>query len=120
MKKIIAVFLAVLMVFTTASIAFAQDEAAAETTTVVENTTRNIKNSDGLVVPFNFTQLKFSVIFKFFEKIFKFIFSLFGGSDSTTATDNAGPVDQEGATAVSDAGQFLDELLSEAQSRLNE
>lgn len=114
MKKIIAVFLAVLTVFGTASIAFAADDtAAAETSAAVpeENTTRNIKNDDGLVVPWNFKQLKLSVIFKIFEKIFKFFLNLFGANK-----DN---VDQEGATAIDDAGNWLDELLSEVQSNLN-
>ncbi len=116
MKKIIAVFLAILTVFGTASIAFAADEPAADVTTTAaqeENTTRNIKNDDGLVVPWNFSQLKMSVVFKLIEKIFKFILNLFGG-------DNKDDIDQEGATAVDDAGKWLDELLSEVDSNLND
>ena len=115
MKKIIAVFLAILTVFGTASVAFAADEPAGdEVTTVVkeESTTRNIKNDDGIVVPWNFEQLKMSVVFKIIEKIFKFILNLFGGN-------NKDDIDQEGATAVDDAGKWLDEILSEVQSNLN-
>lgn len=117
MKKIIAVFLAALVVFSTASVAIAADEPAGDVATTVttikeENTTRNIKNKDGLVVPFNFEQLKMSVVFKIFEKIFKFVLNLFGGG-------NSGDIDQEGATAVEDAGKWLDEIFSEIESNLN-
>lgn len=123
MKKVLAVFMAALVAFSTLSIAVfaAEPEAATvaeeteqtetekpvvETTTVTveEKTTRNIKNEDGLVVPINLRQLKDSVIFKIFEKIFKFILSLFGAE---------GPeIDKEGATIVDEIGSALDERLS--------
>ena len=96
-------------------VALAADEPAGdEVTTVVkeESTTRNIKNGDGLVVPWNFEQLKLSVVFNIIEKIFKFILNIFGGN-------NKDDIDQEGATAVDDAGKWLDEILSEVQSNLN-
>lgn len=120
MKKIIAVFLAILTVFGTASIAFAADEPAGdEVTTVVkeENTTRNIMNDQGLVIPINFEQLKMSVVFKIIEKIFKFILNLFGGNGN--GNGNATDIDNEGATAIDDAGKWLDEVLSEVESNLN-
>lgn len=114
MKKVIAVFLAILVVFGTTSVAFAADEPAGDVTTtaVEENTTRKITNDDGLVIPINFEQLKMSVVFKVIEKIIKFILNIFGGND-------AGDIDDEGATAVSDAGSWLDEILSEIESNLN-
>ena len=65
MKKLLAIFMAVLVVFTTCSIAVFAGETDTETTTdpVVqeENTTRNIKNDDGLVVPINFNQLNLPI-----------------------------------------------------------
>lgn len=117
MKKIIAVFLAALVVFSTASVAIAADEPAGDVVTTVttvkeEHTTRNIMNKDGLVIPINFEQLKMSVVFKFFEKIFKFILNLVGGG-------NADDIDHEGATAIDDAGNWLDEIFSEIESNLN-
>ena len=73
MKKLLAIFMAVLVVFTTCSIAVFADETEELVTVPVvteeEDTTRNIKNDDGLVVPLNFNQLKSSVIFKIFEKV---------------------------------------------------
>lgn len=108
MKKLLAVLMAVLVVFTTCSVAvFAEDEI--ETTAPVaveENTTRNIQNDEGLVVPLNFNQLKSSVIFKIFEKIISFILSLFGA-------DVAPEVDQEAATMVDEIGSALDERLTD-------
>ncbi len=110
MKKLLAIFMAVLVVFTTCSIAVFAGETDTETTTAPvvqeENTTRNIKNDDGLVVPINFNQLKSSLIFKIFEKILSFIFSLFG-------VDVAPEVDQEGATLVDEIGSALDERLTD-------
>ncbi len=110
MKKLLAIFMAVLVVFTTCSIAVFAGETDTETTTAPvvqeENTTRNIKNDDGLVVPINFNQLKSSLIFKIFEKILSFIFSLFGA-------DVAPEVDQEGATLVDEIGSALDERLTD-------
>lgn len=110
MKKILSVLMAVLVVFTTCSIAVMADETDIETTAVAvekeENTTRDIMNDDGLVVPINFNQLKSSVIFKIFEKIISFILSLFGA-------DVAPEVDKEGATLVDEIGSALDERLTD-------
>lgn len=110
MKKIIAVLLAVLVVFTTCSIAVFAEETEVETTAPVvveeEDTTRNIKNDDGLVVPLNFNQLKSSIIFKIFEKIIGFILSLFGA-------EQAPEVDKEAATMVDEIGSALDERLTD-------
>lgn len=110
MKKILAIIMAALVVFTTCSIAVMADETAeVETTAVVvekeEATTRNILNDEGLVVPINMSQFKSSIIFKIFEKILSFILSLFG--------DAAPEVDQEGATLVDEIGSALDERLTD-------
>lgn len=117
MKKVIAVFLAVLVIFGTTSVALAavapgDVNLIDETQPEEEKTTRNIKNEDGLVVPWNFEQLKMSVIFKIIEKIFLFIKNLFGGNKGDDA-------DKEGATAVEDAGKWLDELISEINSKID-
>lgn len=109
MKKLLAIFMAVLVVFTTCSIAVFAEETDEVTTAPViteEDTTRNIKNDDGLVVPLNFNQLKSSIIFKIFEKIISFILSLFGA-------ETAPEVDQEGATLVDEIGSALDERLTD-------
>ena len=104
MKKILAVFMAVLMLFSCISIvSFA---AATEDTTAGENTTRDIQNEDGLVVPINFTQLKTSIIFKVFEKIFKFILNLFAG-------DDADAVDQSIASEIASAGDEVASAIEE-------
>lgn len=109
MKKILAVLMSVLVVFTTCFITVFADEAVDESSPTVvkeESTTRDIMTDDGLVVPINFTQLKSSVIFKIFEKIIKFILSLFGAE--------TGPeVDNEGATLVDEVASALDERLTD-------
>ncbi len=109
MKKLLAVLMAALVIFTTCVVAVMAEETAEipETEAVAEeNTTRNIMNEDGLVVPINFNQLKSSVIFKIFEKIISFILSLFG-------QDVAPEVDKEAATAVDEIGSALDERLTD-------
>ncbi len=111
MKKILAVLMAALVVFTTCSIAVMAEETTeiVETTAPAvseEGTTRNIMNDDGLVVPINMNQFKSSIIFKIFEKIIKFILSLFGA-------DVAPEVDKEGATLVDEIGSALDERLTD-------
>lgn len=112
MKKVLAIIMAVLVVFTTCSVAVMADETAdVETTEIVvtapeENTTRNILNDDGLVVPININQLKSSIIFKIFEKIISFILSLFGA-------DLGDEIDKEGATLVDELGSALDERLTD-------
>lgn len=108
MKKFLAVFMALLMVFTsTALVVFAADPAD-PTTTVAEDekTTRNIKNDDGLVVPINFKQLKFSVIFKLIEKVIKWILNLFGG-------DSADDIDQSIADDISSIGEDVSKAIEE-------
>ncbi len=106
MKKVLAVIMAVLVVLTTCSIAVMAEETDAETNVAVEeNTTRNIKNEDGLVVPINFNQLKSSVIFKIFEKIISFILSLFG--------EQAPEIDQELADAVGGLGDDISNRIEQ-------
>lgn len=109
MKKILAVLMSVLVVFTTCFITVFADEVVEESSSAVvkeESTTRDIMTDDGLVVPINFTQLKSSVIFKIFEKIIKFILSLFGA-------ETAPEVDNEGATLVDEVASALDERLTD-------
>lgn len=109
MKKLLAVLMAALVIFTTCVVAVMAEETEEIPVTEAvaeENTTRNIMNDDGLVVPINFNQLKSSVIFKIFEKIISFILSLFGA-------DVAPEVDKEAATAVDELGSALDERLTD-------
>lgn len=112
MKKILSVFLAIMMVFCSCAIAVC---AADEETTVAakseEATTRNIKNDEGLVVPINFKQLKSSILFKIIEKIVMFIKGLFG-SDGEAA-------DQTAADAVSEVFSVIDERLSQVASTVD-
>ncbi len=108
MKKVLAVFMAILVLFATCSVAvMAEETDAVETTTVAveEDTTRSIKNDDGLVVPVNFNQLKSSLIFKIFEKIISLFLGLFG-------VETSEKIDQEGATIVDEIGSALDERLT--------
>ena len=72
MKKILAVLMAMLVLFSTCAISAFATEAAPE-----ETATEAADESD-LVFPNNFTQLKLSVVFKAFEKFFSFIINLFG------------------------------------------
>lgn len=109
MKKILAVLMAILVVFTTCSIAVFAGETDVETTAAgatTEEGPRDILTDDGLVVPVNTNQLKSSIIFKVFEKIIKFILSLFGA-------DVGGEIDKEGATIVGEIGSALDERLTD-------
>lgn len=113
MKKIIAVFLAVLMTLSCFAVCVSAADENEETTIIEisgseekEKTTRNIQNDDGLVIPINFKQLKFSVIFKIVEKIIKFILNLFAG-------DDAGNVDNEIATAISNIGEEISQAIEE-------
>ena len=110
MKKVLAVFMAILMAFSAMSlVVFAEDAAPAdepETTTEVirypEDTgIRDILNGDGLVFPINFNQLEMSFVFKIVEKIINFFLGLFGGDIDANLTDS-----------VSDAGVWLDEAIS--------
>lgn len=108
MKKILAIFLTLLVVFSTCSAAvFAveiEETTAPEVST--EESTSSIKNEDGLVVPGNMNQFKTSIIFKIFEKIISFILSLFGA-------EVAPEVDKEGATVVDELASALDERLTD-------
>lgn len=125
MKKLLAIFLAALIAFSTCFITVfaddvepdtgieesSSDEIASEDDTTAapakeESTTRDIMNDDGLVVPINFNQLKSSFIFKIIEKVIKFILSLFG-------EDTAPDVDEEGATLVDEIASALDERLTD-------
>ena len=108
MKKVLAVIMAMLVIFTSLSVVVMAEEtpdANVTTTVAEEKTTRDIMNDDGLVVPINFNQLKSSIIFKIFEKIISFIMSLFGA-------EAAPEVDQEAATMVDEIGSALDERLT--------
>ena len=107
MKKVLAVFLAILMVFSAMSVIVYAEDAAEESTTSStprypdQEEPRDILDEDGLVVPLNFNQLQMSFVFKIFEKIINFILSIFGGGLDANLTDS-----------VSDAGRWLDEALS--------
>ena len=122
MKKIIAMLLVVLTVFSMTSVAVfaaadepAGQEAVAEDPVAEEPaddsdepTTRNIVNKDGLVVPINFEQLKQSFVFKIIEKVINLILSVFGTSLDDFLTDT-----------VKGGGDFLDEALSNIEGSLN-
>lgn len=119
MKKVLAVFLAMLMAFSVFTIALAADEEepVSEQNTIEieitenpnEPTTRDIQNDDGLVVPLNFKQLKMSVIFKIIEKVLKFIFGLFGGDfniDDLLASEISS-IGGEVQSAIEEGSEFL-------------
>ncbi len=109
MKKVLAVIMAVLVVFTTCSIAVFAGETDVETTAPAvqeEATTDGFLTSGGLVFPETMNQFKTSIIFKLFEKIISFILSLFGEDTSTK-------IDQEGATIVDELASALDERLTD-------
>ena len=116
MKKVLAVFMAILMLFSVMSVAvFAEDaetESGTETTMIRypdgEGTTRNIVNDDGLVFPINFNQLEMSFVFKILEKIINFFLGIFGGDLDMNLTDS-----------ISDAGVWLDEAISNIEGSLN-
>lgn len=117
MKKILAVFLAVLMVFTGTSVALAGVETEVNDDSIVvnvtpdeENGTRNIQNEDGLVFPINFTQLKFSFLFKIVEKIVKFFLALFGGDEVDEAIASGIKEGfEDAASAIEEGSQFIDD-----------
>ena len=119
MKKIIAVFLAVLMAFSTLGVvAFAEDTApAGDTTTTDEDVPRypddtgipNIVNDDGLVYPQNPNQLEMSFVFKIVERIINFFKGLFGGDD----------LDMNLTESVSDFGKWLDGILGNIKGSLD-
>ncbi|MCH5198598.1 MAG: hypothetical protein J1E34_06795 [Oscillospiraceae bacterium] len=108
MKKVLAVFMAVLMAFSALSVAvYAQDgDTSEETTTAVrypqEEPSTGIVDDDGLVVPQNPTQLGMAFFFKIIEKVINFILGLFGG----------GNLDGSISGSVDDAGKWLDEAIS--------
>ena len=118
MKKILALFLAVLMAFSVFSVAvMADDEEQAEPNSTVieievtenpnEPTTRNILSDNGLVVPINFKQLKMSVIFKIIEKVLKFIFGLFGGDIDDNLASEVSSIGGEIQSAIEEGSEFL-------------
>ena len=115
MKKFLAVFMAVLMIFSVCSVAVSAEETTGSGTDIEieisgsdkeEKTTRNIQNDEGLVVPINFTQLKFSVIFKLIERVIMFILHLFAG-------DNASDVDESIATEISSIAEDISQAIEE-------
>lgn len=115
MKKTIAVLLAVLMVFTVMTVSvYASDPAAGseEISIVVtekeDDTTRNIQNDEGLVVPVNETQLKFSFMFKIVEKVVKFVLGIFGSD-----------VDFAIADGIDKVGTWFDEVISNISAGLD-
>jgi len=114
MKKVLAVFMAVLMMFSALSVAVYAEDDAEETTTSIrypeEEPSTGILDENGLVVPQNTTQLKFAFVFKIIEKIINFFLGLFGGSDT----------DQYISDGVADAGTWLDEALSNISDALGD
>ena len=117
MKKVLAVFLAMLMAFSVFGVAvMAEDESEEPGTTVIEieitenpnePTTRNIVSDNGLVVPINFKQLKMSVIFKIIEKVLKFIFGLFGGDIDDNLASEVSSIGGEIQSAIEEGSEFL-------------
>lgn len=119
MKKILAVFMAMLMALSVFTVAvMADDEVVNEehsTTTIEieitenpnEPTTRNIVSDNGLVVPINFTQLKQSIIFKIIEKVLKFIFGLFGGDIDDQLASEVSSIGGEVQSAIEEGSEFL-------------
>lgn len=118
MKKVLAVFMAILMAFSAMSlVVFAEDanpadEPSSEETTEIRypdpEEPRDILNEDGLVFPINFNQLKMSFVFKIIEKIINFFLGIFGGDLDANLTDS-----------VSDAGKWLDEAISNIAGSLS-
>ena len=119
MKKVLAVFMAMLMALSVFTVAvMADDEVVNEehsTTTIEieitenpnEPTTRNIVSDNGLVVPINFTQLKQSIIFKIIEKVLKFIFGLFGGDIDDQLASEVSSIGGEVQSAIEEGSEFL-------------
>ena len=114
MKKVLAIFLSILMLFSAVGVtAFAEEpeEPTDEFVTIdpqEEETTRNIVSNDGSMdVPINFNQLKDSFVFKIIEKIINFILGVFGTS-----------LDEMVSGGVKDAGDFLDEAISNIDGSL--
>ena len=113
MKKIIAILLAMLTVFSVMSVAvFAEDigDAPVPSANVdEEKTTRNILTEDGNVVPVNETQLKFAFFYKIIEKIFSFVLGIFGKE-----------VDDALAGGVDSIAKWIDEAISNLSAGLAE
>ena len=114
MKKVLAVFLAVLMLLSAIGVTAMAETPEEPTDEIVtidpqeEETTRDIVSNDGsMVVPINFTQLKESFVFKIIEKIINFILGVFGTS-----------LDEMMSGGVKDAGDFLDEAISNIDGSL--
>lgn len=119
MKKVLAVFMAMLMALSVFSVAvMAEGEVVNEehsTTTIEieitenpnEPTTRDIQSEGGLVVPINFKQLKMSVIFKLIEKVLKFIFGLFGSDIDDNLASEISSIGGEVQSAIEEGSEFL-------------
>ena len=109
MKKVLAVLLAVLMVFSVMAISvYAAAPNADPAPAVEDETTRNIQNEEGLVVPVNETQLKFSFVFKVVEKFVKFVLGIFGSDVDYTIADG-----------VEKVGAWFDEVISNISAGLD-
>lgn len=116
MKKLIAVLLAVLTLFSAMSVAVFATAADPDESSSIEappvpegedKTTRNIMNEDGLVVPVNEMQLKASFIVKIVEKVVKFMLGIFGKDVDDSLT--------EGVRRV---GEWLDKLFGDVNDVL--
>ncbi len=113
MKKLIAVLLAVLMLFSVMAVSVYatapdDDPPPAVVAQDDEETTRNIQNEEGLVVPVNETQLKFSFMFKIVEKFVKFVLGIFGSDVDYTIADG-----------IQKVGAWLDEVISNVSAGLD-
>ena len=115
MKKVLAILLSVLLLFSAVGVTAMADETEPATGDEFvtldpqdEETTRNIVSDDGtMVVPINFTQLRESFVFKIIEKIINFFLGIFGSS-----------LDDFLSGGVKDAGDFLDEAISNIDGSL--
>ena len=114
MKKVLAILLSVLLLFSAVGVTAMADEPEPATDEIVtidpleEETTRNIVSDDGtMVVPINFTQLRESFVFKIIEKIINFFLGIFGSS-----------MDDFLSGGISNAGDFLDEAISNIDGSL--
>lgn len=113
MKKLIAILLAMLTVFSVMTVAvYAEDTdepPVASAPVDEEKTTRNILTEDGNVVPVNETQLKFAFFYKIIEKIFSFVLGIFGKE-----------VDDALAGGVDSIAKWIDEAISNLSAGLAE
>ena len=109
MKKILAVFLALLTVFSVTSMVVHAEDASEPASASEEKTTRNILSEDGDVVPVNETQLKFAFVFKLIEKIVAFVLGIFGKD-----------VDDAISGGIDGFAKWIDEAISNISDGLQE